>query len=196
MIEAFGEKIKIKDWHECLAEAKRRYPPSDEARRVLEMSPEKLDEYTKRLLEKEAENFWDSEKRLAYYRSHGLVNCNDYPGGDAAFARDVLAGDQRDENCPFTFELKREDAYICKCLKNLRFLPDLDFSRHCHMHPKVVLAVEYVYTYVCGYTIQGPTPDYAEKIMSPDSDWYNEKDDEPSVVDYCPYPAFPAEDDE
>lgn len=177
MIEAFGKVMYVKDWRERLAEAKRRYPRSDEARKILQMNSKELDEYTKRLLEKEAENFWDSEKRLAYYRSHGLVNCNDYPGGDAAFARDVLAGDQREENCPFTFELKREDAYICKCLKNLRFLPDLDFRRHCYMHPKVVLAVEYVYTYVCGYTIQGPPPDYAEKIMSPDSDWYNEKDE-------------------
>lgn len=176
MIEAFGKVMYVKDWRERLAEAKRRYPQSDEARKILQMNSKELDEYTKRLLEKEAENFWDSEKRLAYYGSHGLVNCNDYPGGDAVFARDVLAGDQREEHCPFTFNLKREDAYICKCLKNLRFLPDLDFRQHCYMHPKVALELCDFYVYEQGYTIQGP-PDYAEKIMSPDSEWYNEKDE-------------------
>lgn len=195
-IEAFGEKIRVKDWHERLEEAKRRYPPSDDAKRIFAMREEELDAHCKKLREKEESNFWGSKERLAYYRSHGLSNCSDYPGGDAAFERDVLAGDQREEHLLFTFNLKREDAYICKCLENGRFQVDLDFRRHFYMHPKVVLAVEYVYTYVCGYTIQGPPPDYAEKIMSPDSDWYNEKDDEPSVVDYCPYPAFPAEDDE
>lgn len=58
-----------------------------------------------------------SKERLAYYRSHGLADCSDYPGGDAAFKRDVLAGDQRQEK-DFTFEPKREDAYVIKCLKD------------------------------------------------------------------------------
>ena len=58
-------------------------------------SPEELDEYHKKSVAEIEANFWGSEERLAYYRSHGLTDCSDYPGGDAAFERDVLAGDQR-----------------------------------------------------------------------------------------------------
>lgn len=77
-----------------------------------------------------------SKERLAYYRSHGLADCSDYPGGDAAFKRDVLAGDQRQEK-DFTFNTKREDTYILKCLKDGRFKPDVDFTRSFSTHPKV-----------------------------------------------------------
>lgn len=192
-IEAYGEKIKIKDWRERLADAKKKVTPSDGIRKILAMSPEELDEYHKKSVAEVEANFWGSEERLAYYRSHGLTDCSDYPGGDAAFERDVLAGDQREEHCLFTFELKREDAYICKCLKDGRFRADLDFRSHFYMHPKVVLALEDFYTHVLGYMIQGPPPEYSEKIMSPNSDWYNDND-KPSVCKvYCPYPTFPDE---
>lgn len=192
-IEAFGEKIKIKDWHERLADARKWIKVSDNQKRILSMSEEESHEYFKKSIAETDANFWGSEKRLAYYRSHGLTDCSDYPGGDAAFERDVLAGDQREERRPFTFDLKREDAYICKCLKDGRFRADLDFRGHFYMHPKVVLALEDFYTHVLGYMIQGPSPDYAEKIMSPDSDWYNDND-KPSVCKvYCPYPTFPDE---
>lgn len=192
-IEAYGEKIKIKDWRERLADAKKKVTPSDNIRKILNMSPEELDEYHKKSVAEIEANFWGSEERLAYYRSHGLDDCSDYPGGDAAFVRDVLAGDQREERRPFTFELKREDAYICKCLQDGRFRADLDFRSHFYMHPKVVLALEDFYTHVLGYMIQGPPPEYSEKIMSPNSDWYNDND-KPSVCKvYCPYPTFPDE---
>lgn len=190
-IEMYGEKIKIKDWRERLADAKKKVTPNDGIRKILAMSPEELDEYHKKSVAEIEANFWGSEERLAYYRSHGLSDCSDYPGGDTAFVRDVLAGDQREERRPFTFELKREDAYICKCLQDGRFLADLDFRSHFYMHPKVVLELEDFYTHVLGYTIQGPPPDYSEKIMSPDSDWYTDK---PYVCQvYCPYPTFPNE---
>lgn len=192
-IEMYGEKIKIKDWRERLADAKKKVTPSDSIRKILAMSPEELDEYHKKSVAEVEANFWGSEERLAYYRSHGLTDCSDYPGGDSAFVRDVLAGDQREEHHPFTFNLKREDDYICKCLKDGRFRADLDFRSHFYMHPKVVLALEDFYTHVLGYMIQGPPPDYAEKIMSPNSDWYNDND-KPSVCPvYCPYPTFPDE---
>lgn len=192
-IEAYGEKIKIKDWRERLANAKKKVTPSDGIRKILAMSEEELDVHHKKVVAEIEANFFGSEERLAYYRSHGLTDCSDYPGGDAAFERDVLAGDQREEHCLFTFELKREDAYICKCLKDGRFRADLDFRSHFYMHPKVVLALEDFYTHVLGYMIQGPPPEYSEKIMSPNSDWYNDND-KPSVCKvYCPYPTFPDE---
>lgn len=176
-----------------MADAKKWIKVSDEEKRILSMSEEESHEYFKKSVAEVEANSWGSEERLAYYRSHGLDDCLDYPGGDVAFVRDVLAGDQREEHRPFTFELKQEDAYICKCLKDGRFRADLDFRSHFYMHPKVVLALEDFYTHVLGYTIQGPPPDYSEKIMSPDSDWYNEKDKPPVVEAYCPYPTFPDE---
>lgn len=141
-IEAFGEKIKVKDWHERLADAKKWIKVSDNQKRILAMSPEELDEYHKKSVAETEANFGGSKERLAYYRSHGLDDCSDYPGGDSAFVRDVLAGDQREEHHLFTFDLKREDAYIYKCLKDGRFRADLDFRSHFYMHPKVVLALE------------------------------------------------------
>lgn len=88
------------------------------------------------LLHRREKNYKGSKERLAYYRSHGLTDCSDYPGGDAAFKRDVLAGDQRQEK-DFTFETKHEDTYILKCLKDGRFKPDADFTRSFSTHPKV-----------------------------------------------------------
>lgn len=76
------------------------------------MSDEELDSHYKKLQEEDESKFLGSDERLAYYRSHGLTNCSDYPGGDAAFVRDVLSGDQREEHRPFTFDMKQEDAYI------------------------------------------------------------------------------------
>ena len=88
------------------------------------------------LLHRREKNYKGSKERLAYYRSHGLTDCSDYPGGDAAFKRDVLAGDQRQEK-DFTFDTKREDTYIIKCLKDGRFKPDADFTKLFPMHPKI-----------------------------------------------------------
>lgn len=67
------------------------------------------------LLHRREKHYKGSKERLAYYRSHGLADCSDYPGGDAAFNRDVLAGDQRQEKV-FTFDTKREDTYIIKSM--------------------------------------------------------------------------------
>lgn len=192
-VTKFGETIYVKDWHERLAVFKKRFPPSDDLKKILSMSPEELNTHYKKLREKEEANFWGSKERLAYYRSHGLSDCSDYPGGDAAFERDVLSGDQREEHRLYNFDLKREDAYICKCLVDGRFKVDLDFRRHFYMHPKVILAFEaaYVKIYECMICRE---PVYEDKIMNPDSDWYNDK---PSVGGYyCPLPAFPPADDE
>lgn len=82
----------------------------------------------------------DSEKRLAYYRSHGLGYCGDYPGGDKVFEQDVLSGDQRDE-CVCYGDLKREDAYIIEKLHDNTFKPEHDFVVWFGMRPRVLLAV-------------------------------------------------------
>lgn len=76
--------------------------------------------------------------RLAYYRSHGLGRCDDYPGGDAQFEADVLSGEQRIEDV--TLEpLGREDAYIIDRMKDGRFCYDWAFGDF-RMRPEVDLA--------------------------------------------------------
>lgn len=80
------------------------------------------------------------EERLAYYRSHGLVNCDDYPGGDKQFELDVLSGAQRDESIYYG-DMKNEDAYIIKTIQDGRFKLDDDFRIHFTMRPHVMLAV-------------------------------------------------------
>lgn len=171
-VTKFGETTYLKDWHERLADARKRIKVSNEERRILSMSDEELDEYHKKSVAEIEANFWGSEKRLAYYRSHGLTDCSDYPGGDAAFERDVLAGDQREERHPFTFALKREDAYIYKCIEDGRFEIDWDFRSHFYMHPKLILIVEHTYArvYMC---MNYRSPEYEKSILSPDSDWYH-----------------------
>ena len=192
-IEAFGEKIKIKDWHERLADAKKWIKVSDNQKRILAMSEEELDIHHKKVVAEVEANFFGSEERLAYYRSHGLTDCSDYPGGDSAFEKDVLAGDQREEHRLFTFDMKREDTYIYKCIEDGRFKIDWDFRRHFYMHPKLILLVENTYEkiYLC---MNHRSPEYEKSILSPDSDWYNDK---PSACEvYCPYPTFPSSADD
>ena len=192
-IEAFGEKIKVKDWHERLADAKKWIKVSDEEKRILSMSEEELDVHHKKVVAEIEANFFGSEERLAYYRSHGLTDCSDYPGGDSAFVRDVLAGDQREEHRLFTFDLKREDAYIYKCIEDGRFKIDWDFRHHFHMHPKLILIVENTYEKIY-FGMYQRSPEYEKSILSLDSDWYNDK---PSVCEvYCPYPTFPSSEDD
>ena len=133
-------------------------------------SPEEREKAFEQYLAEYEAHYKGSEERLAYYRSHGLAVCDDYPGGDAAFERDVLAGDQREER-DFTFDLKREDDYIYKCLEDGRFIPEIDFLTIFHMHPKVRDGVELV----CGrlYWLSVPRPpQYYEAVWSPDSSLY------------------------
>ena len=192
-IEAFGETTHLKDWHERLANARKRIKVSDNQKRILAMSDEELDAHHKKVVAKIEANFLGSEERLAYYRSHGLTDCSDYPGGDAAFERDVLAGNQREERHPFTFDMKREDTYIYKCIEDGRFKIDWDFRRHFYMHPKLILIVENTYEKIYFGMFHRP-PEYEKSILSPDSDWYNDK---PSVCEvYCPYPTFPSSADD
>lgn len=79
------------------------------------------------------------EERLAYYRSHGLVHCGDYPGGDKQFERDVLSGEQRDEGIYYG-GLKHEDAYVIQAMKDKRFVPDHEFIIRFNVRPHVKLA--------------------------------------------------------
>ena len=67
-----------------------------------------------------------SERRLVYYRLHGLDNCPDYPGGDEAFVRDVLSGGQREER-NFSFDMQMEDAIIFVFIVYERFISFIVF---------------------------------------------------------------------
>lgn len=67
-----------------------------------------------------------NEERLEYYRTHGLVRCDDYPGGDAQFEADVLSGAFYDKYGEME-EPPREDAYIIVQIENGKFKPDTRF---------------------------------------------------------------------
>ena len=86
----FFETSYLKDWHDRIYVFMKRFPQSSNTKRILSMSDEELDSHYKKLREADESKFLGSDERLAYYRSHGLTNCSDYPGGDAAFVRDVL----------------------------------------------------------------------------------------------------------
>jgi len=79
-----------------------------------------------------------NEERLAYYRAHGLDKCDDYPGGDAAFATDVLSGAQHD-NGPSLGPLKAEDAYVIGKMADGTFAYDGSFEEY-GFRPEVRLA--------------------------------------------------------
>lgn len=91
----------------------------------------------------------DPRARLAYYRAHGLTNCDGYPGGDAAFVRDVLSGEHRDSGfCEAP--LKREDYYVLKYMLDGRFVPDFDFFWE--FHPRACM--EHLFCFRHGIQIQ------------------------------------------
>ena len=112
-----------------------------------------------------------SERRLVYYRLHGLDNCPDYPGGDEAFVRDVLSGGQREER-NFSFDMKKEDAYIFECMEKERFIPDMDFLSGFILHPKVKVTAQLILMGQ-GLMFTAP-PRYFEDPFKPDSYLYND----------------------
>lgn len=71
-----------------------------------------------------------NEDRLAYYRSHGLDKCDDYPGGDSQFEADVLSGLYHNTHEDRDVAPKREDAYIIARLNDGRFQVDPNFGLH------------------------------------------------------------------
>lgn len=75
-------------------------------------------------------NVPSDEERLAYYRSHGLDRCDDYPGGDAQFEADVLSGLYHNSPDDWEDDPKKEDAYVIARLEDGRFQVDLGFIRH------------------------------------------------------------------
>ena len=70
-----------------------------------------------------------NEERLAYYRAHGLVHCDDYPGGDAQFEADVLSGAYHDEDGDMD-EAPREDAYVISKMLDGTFLFERMFRQY------------------------------------------------------------------
>lgn len=134
-IELFGEKTYLKSWQEKLAEIHEQHNKLGMPEHI--MSLRKTPEEMAAIDAKHNARFKGAKDRLAYYRSHGLDNCSDYPGGDEAFERDVLSGEQREECMVFSFNMKSEDDYICKCLKNGRFVPEMNFVSIFKVHPKI-----------------------------------------------------------
>ena len=172
IVNLFGEDVEIPSGRERLAELERKRAEKKSSfwDEYMAKSPEERQkEYERYMAEHEA-HYKGSEERLAYYRSHGLAVCDDYPGGDAAFERDVLSGEQREER-DFTFELKREDAYIYKCLEDGQLVPEIDFLTTFHMHPKVRDVVELVCGRLYWLSVSRP-PQYYEAVWSPDSYLY------------------------
>ncbi len=163
-----GEEVEIPTWQDRMAAYDRNTSKRDAEhfRKIMAMSPEELNAQNAEAMAEIEKRWKGSEERLAYYRSHGLVDCNDYPGGDEAFEKDVLSGEQREETA-FHFKFKREDAYIYKCIKNGKFKVDFDFCRNFRMHPRVGLFVDNMLDVI----VQGPY-DYERQILSPDSDLY------------------------
>lgn len=162
-----GEEVEFPIWQDRMKAARQDAKRSTErAKRILAMNPEEREAHHAEVMARLESRWKGSEERLVYYRSHGLVDCNDYPGGDEAFERDVLSGEQREEMfCHFEF--KREDAYIYKCIENGKFAVDFDFCRNSRMHPRVDLLI-------CdklNVVIQGPY-NYEQQILFPDSDFY------------------------
>lgn len=98
--------------------------------------------------------------RLAYYRSHGLTDCRDYPGGDAQFEKDVLSGEHR--HASVTLEpLGREDAYIIKCIRNKRLdVADCGLYQY-GVRPEVDVAIMDVTGMIRVYSSPTPYNDYA-----------------------------------
>lgn len=79
-----------------------------------------------------------NEERLRYYRTHGLDNCDDYPGGDNQFEQDVLSGRYHD-NLSTDRLPSREDAYIVDKMNDGTFKFSVDFEEY-FGHPQVMLA--------------------------------------------------------
>lgn len=163
-----GETVELPDWKDRIAAFDRRQSKrfAENARRIMSMSPEESRKRFDDIIAEAESRYKGSEDRLAYYRSHGLADCSDYPGGDETFERDVLSGEQREEK-DFHFEFKNEDAYIYKCVENGKFKVDRDFGLSFHIHPRIQLLVDDT----LGMVNQGPY-NYRQRILSPDSDLY------------------------
>jgi len=63
--------------------------------------------------------------------------------------------------------MKREDAYIFKCIEDESFAVDYDFCKYFRMHPRIRLFYERVLL----INNQGPYG-YADRVLSLDSDLY------------------------
>lgn len=177
-IELFGEKVYLKSWREKLADVHQKHnqlgmSAREDFIRLCNRTPEEAAREHAELKAKHNARFRGSAERLAYYRSHGLDNCADYPGGDEAFERDVLAGDQREECMVFSFVLKTEDDYICKCLQSGHFVPETDFTHHFKLHPKIQAICRDVFWDLYGLT-SSFHPDPAYDPWLPNSNYYHE----------------------
>ena len=171
-IDLFGEKVYLKSWQEKLAEIHEQNNRLGMPEHI--MSLRKTPEEMAAIDAKHNARFKSAKDRLAYYRSHGLDNCADYPGGDEAFERDVLSGDKREECMVFSFDMKSEDDYICKCLQSGRFVPETDFTHHFKLHPKIQAICRDVFWDLYGLTSSWH-PDPAYDPWLPNSNYYRKR---------------------
>lgn len=181
-IKLLGEKVYLKSWQEKLAEfheqnAKNGMRAREDFIRISYRTPEEAAREHAELKAKHNARFKGSEERLAYYRSHGLDHCSDYPGGDEAFERDVLSGDKREEGLNFSFDMKPEDDYICKCLQSGRFVPETDFTHYFKVHPKIYDVCMHIYPVLYGVMITYH-PFVFDDPWLPNSTYYTNKIDE------------------
>lgn len=70
-----------------------------------------------------------NEERLAYYKAHGLSQCDDYPGGQVQFEADVLSGKLHDEDGVLE-DPPAEDAYVIRKMLDGTFRFDLAFWKY------------------------------------------------------------------
>lgn len=174
-VELFGKKVELPGWEDRLAalRSKKTGHEKEDIEQFFTMSSDEREAYMRKHVYPHLTTpSSDAKERLAYYRSHGLDCCDDYPGGDAAFERDVLAGDQREER-EYNFELKREDAYIMKCMENGKFKFDDKFCFGFYHHPKVRLEL-YERLDVRLDCPGGPLK-FREDVLSPDSYLYKKE---------------------
>lgn len=99
------------------------------------------------------------EERLVYYRSHGLADCSDYPGGDAQFEKDVLSGKHHMRDLA-EGSLLREDQYVYDKMYDGTFLFDSNFL-YFVIHPLFIIAY-YDICYQHGVYAFPPHPPIAE----------------------------------
>ena len=79
-----------------------------------------------------------NEERLAYYRAHGMTDCDDYPGGDSQFELDVLSGVYHASEA-IDGPMLCEDEYVCQAAHSGKLKFDVKFLEYVR-HPRLFLA--------------------------------------------------------
>ena len=108
-----------------------------------------------------------NQERLDFYRSHGLVKCNNYPGGDEQFEKDVLSGEFHETkfNRNDFSQLKKEDLYILHAMLSDTIQFDTEITRYLH-HPILLIKYEDWESWHDHWTLHDPPDPYGTIIHS------------------------------